>query len=95
SRSGGRNFKATVTPELAGAALRRASPVWLRPVQVGPGAWDVFTHLFLAQLLPPGATLQITGGTKRTLPPPADVEDAWNRWIDGAPRLPHDYFPRS
>jgi CRISPR-associated protein Cmr1 len=95
SHSGGRTFKATVDPKLGDEPLRRASPVWLRPVQVGPHAWDVFTHLFLAQLLPPDATLQVSGGTRRTLPPPADVEDAWNRWIDGAPRLPHDYYRRS
>jgi hypothetical protein len=42
-------------------------------------------------------TLQVTGGVNRTLPlpPPEDVEDAWNRWICGEPRLPDGYFPGS
>ena len=97
SRSQGRNFQATVTPHLGGEKLRRASPIWLRPVLLGNGWWGVFTHVFLARLLPPQATLQITGGVNRTLPlpPPEDVEDAWHRWIGGEPRLPDGYFPGS
>jgi hypothetical protein len=48
--------------------------------------------MFFARLLPEGTTLQLTGGRTRTLPPSQDVEDAWNRWIDGEPRLPSDYY---
>ena len=96
SRSSGTDFKATVTPELDGKQLRRACPVWLRPVLLPGGRWGVFTHVFYARLLPKGAKLQITGGTERTLPPPPDmvVEEGWDRWLGGEPRLPDDYFPR-
>lgn len=88
STSGERPFTAVVTPHAAdGTQLRRASPVWIRPVQVEQG-WAVFTHVFFSRLLPPGATLRVTGGRNRTLDPPsADlVDDQWNRWLDGDPR---------
>lgn len=87
-------FKATVTPELAGTPLRRASPVWLRPVLLQGGRWGVFTHLFYARLLPEGAELRIDDG-RPTLRPPEDAEEAWDRWIDGESRLPDNYFPGS
>ncbi|MGH3842092.1 MAG: type III-B CRISPR module RAMP protein Cmr1 [Pseudonocardiaceae bacterium] len=92
SQSRGPIFKTTVTPKLDGTELRRASPVWLRPVLLAGDRWGVFTHLFYARLLPDGAKLHIEGG--RQLPPPPGnvVEDAWDRWI-----LPHsagNYSPR-
>lgn len=97
SRSQGRSFTATVTPHLGDKKLRRASPVWLRPVLLRDGRWGVFTHVFFAQLLPPEAELRVTGGVTRTLPLPPieDVRDVWNRWISGEPRLPDGYFPES
>lgn len=97
SRSQGTEFKATVTPDLDGVPLRRASPVWLRPVQLSGGRWGVFTHVFYARLLPAGAELRITGGTTRTLPEPLgpDVEEAWDRWLGDEPRLSDDYYRRS
>ncbi len=90
-------FKATVTPQLGDEQLRRASPVWLRPVLLPGGRWGVFTHVFYARLLPVGAELRVTGGVTRTLPEPPirDVEEAWDRWLGGDPRLPHDYYPGS
>ena len=93
SRSQGRNFPATVTPHLGEKTLRRASPIWLRPVLLRDGGWGVFTQVFIARLLPSKTELRITGGVKRTLPlpPPDDVEDTWGRWIAGNPRLPDDY----
>jgi len=88
-------FKATVTPELGGAPLRRASPVWLRPILLPKGRWGVFTHVFYSRLLPKDAVLRISTGTS-TLSVPSDevVEEAWDCWLHGDPRLPDDYFPR-
>jgi len=97
SLSQDRKFTATVTPHLGDKKLRRASPVWLRPVLLGDGRWGVFTQVFSSQLLPPDARLRITGGVTRTLPPPPteDVRETWNRWISGEPRLPDGYYPES
>ncbi|MGH3942388.1 MAG: type III-B CRISPR module RAMP protein Cmr1 [Pseudonocardiaceae bacterium] len=85
-------FKATVEPKLAGTPPRRASPVWLRPVLLPDGRWAVFTHVFYARLLPPGAQLWITKGRSDPLPPPEDAEEAWDSWLDGDRRLPSDYY---
>lgn len=99
SRSKGYKFSATVTPYLGDNKLRRASPVWLRPVRFHNGRWSVFTHVFFAQLLPAETKLRIdaTGRAPRTLdlPPEQDVLEVLNRWTIGWPRLPDDYFPRS
>ena len=83
-------FFAVVTPHAAdGTQLRRASPVWLRPVPVGD-RWVVFTHVFFARLLPEGAELRITGSVRKTLPPPpvAVTEAQWDNWLQGDPRRP-------
>ncbi|MGQ0776552.1 MAG: type III-B CRISPR module RAMP protein Cmr1 [Pseudonocardiales bacterium] len=97
SQSQGRKFTATVTPHLGQEKLRRASPVWLRPVRLRDGRWGVFTHVFFAQLLPLEAELRITGSVTRTLPSPPvdDIRDVWDCWISGEPRLPNRYFPGS
>jgi len=97
SRSQGKDVKVTVTPQLGTEPLRRASPVWLRPVPLSGGRWGVFTHLFYARLLPQGTRLQVDGDKKATLPAPPDevVEEAWDRWLAGDARLPHDFFPGS
>jgi CRISPR-associated protein Cmr1 len=88
-------FNATVTPELKGDKLRRASPVWLHPILLSSGRWGVFTHVFYARLLPNDAELRISTGTS-TLSVPSDevIEEGWDRWLDGDPRLPDGYFPR-
>ncbi|MGH3936692.1 MAG: hypothetical protein ACRDS1_17210 [Pseudonocardiaceae bacterium] len=85
-------FKATVEPKLAGTPLRRASPVWLRPVLLPGDRWAVFTHVFYARLLPPGAQLWITKGRPDPLPPPKDAEEAWDSWLGGDPRLRSNYY---
>ncbi|MFN2497422.1 MAG: type III-B CRISPR module RAMP protein Cmr1 [Pseudonocardiaceae bacterium] len=97
SRSQGKDYKATVTPQLGTEPLRRASPVWLRPVPLAGGRWGVFTHLFYARLLPHDAQLQVDGDKKATLPVPSDdvVEESWDRWLGGEARLPDGYFPGS
>jgi CRISPR type III-B/RAMP module RAMP protein Cmr1 len=74
SRSRGADFTTTVTPELAGTQLRRASPVWLRPVLFSDGRWGIFSHVFYARLLPEGTTLKMKDD--RTLKsPPAKVAE--------------------
>jgi hypothetical protein len=85
-------FKATVEPKLAGTPLRRASPVWLRPVLLPGDRWAVFTHVLYARLLPAGAQLWISKGRPDPLPPPADAEEAWDSWLGGDPRLPSHYY---
>ncbi|GDY29091.1 type III-B CRISPR module RAMP protein Cmr1 [Gandjariella thermophila] len=94
-------FKATVEPALNGAPLRRASPVWLRPVflgrdRTGRETWGVFTHAFWARLLPDGADLRMTGSRTRDLPAPdeATVERAVQDWCDDHDRLPRNFYPR-
>lgn len=90
-------FKATVDPFLKGEPLRRASPVWLRPIHLANGEWRVFTHVFWARLLPTDAELRIgEDGGNRDLPVPDDdtVEEAWDQWAEGRHRLPKNFFPR-
>lgn len=87
-------FSATVTPYVGDHQLRRASPIWLRPVLLGDKRWGVFTHVFFARLLPPNAELRISGNVTRSFPPPEEreIREAWNRWIDGDPRLDANYY---
>jgi len=73
-------------PEL----LRRASPVWLRPVRLPNGHWTLFSHVFWAALLPDKARLRITrDGRGRELDGPSrdDIEYAWDAWLDGNDRM--------
>jgi CRISPR type III-B/RAMP module RAMP protein Cmr1 len=89
-------FSATVTPYHDGIQLRRASPVWIRPVPV-PGGWRTFTHVFWCRLLPPGSELRVTGGVKRDLPVPDDtlIKQAWDNWAGRNHRLPSGFYPDS
>jgi CRISPR-associated protein Cmr1 len=91
-------FKTTVQAD--GGELRRASPVWLRPVQSDKGSWSVVTFVFRCRLLP--------GGTQLTADQDAhdkqlDVPDeaaaiAWSAWMPPQGptrrRLPADYYKR-
>lgn len=64
--------------------LRRASPVWLRPVELPNHGWLVFSHVFRARLLPDDARLHITrDGRERELDVPSrdDIEYAWDAWL--------------
>jgi CRISPR-associated protein Cmr1 len=73
-------------PEL----LRRASPVWLRPVELSNHDWIVFSHVFWARLLPDDARLHITrDGSERELDVPSrhDIEYAWDAWLVGEDRM--------
>lgn len=92
STSGAQRYSASVTPVVGGDDLRRASPVWLRPIRLDDGQWQLFTYYFAGRLLPTGASLTLTpkGGPSKTLVPPdqAAASDAWRRWLDEEPRLP-------
>jgi len=96
TRSG---FKATVEPSRPAGdrtePLRRASPVWLRPVQLRDGSWRVFTHTFWARVLPDNARLHVTNdGHDKELdvPPPKRAKDTWDRWLAQDCRLPEDFY---
>lgn len=82
-------FKATVTPA---GDLRRASPVWLRPVQLNDEKWHLFTFYFISRLLPMGVDLDLTSNQQPSelLTPPGlpDAQQTWTRWLNGDPRLP-------
>jgi CRISPR type III-B/RAMP module RAMP protein Cmr1 len=87
-------FSATVTPYHDGAPLRRASPVWIRPLRFQSG-WRIFTHVFWCALLPAKSELRITGDRTRTVPVPDDhlLTDAWDNWAAHNYRLPPDFYP--
>jgi CRISPR-associated protein Cmr1 len=85
----------TVEPVRRGSSelLRRASPVWIRPVELPNGKWALFSHVFWARLLPDDAMLRlrITGDTNyRELDVPSrdDIEYAWDSWIQDRDRIP-------
>lgn len=40
--------------------LRRASPLWIRPVQIDEGAWGCLYHAFRGQFAPPGAEVRLS-----------------------------------
>lgn len=82
------NYKGvTVEPTLAGQKVRRASPVWLRPVVLDSG-WRTFTFLFRARLLATGTRLN--RGLRS--PDDATLADSWNAWQNDEDRLPDDYY---
>jgi hypothetical protein len=97
TRSG---FSATVEPTVVvdrrREPLRRASPVWLRPIQLGENNWRVFTHAFLARLLPKDAELHIVRnrvyGKRLDVPTPELVKDTWDRWLEQDYRLPDGFY---
>lgn len=84
-------YQASVTPALRGDELRRASPIWLRPVRLRDGTWQLFTYFFASRLLPEVTTLRLKprGGQPKTLvvPTQADAMQAWTRWLNGEARL--------
>ncbi len=93
SAKGQRPFSAAVTPiQGIDELLRRASPVWLRPVKLDDGKWQLFTFFFAARLLPEGARLEVKSGrrTLKTLTPPrqAEADRTWARWLNREDRLP-------
>jgi hypothetical protein len=86
----------TVVVDRRREPLRRASPVWLRPIQLGEDNWRVFTHAFLARLLPTNAELHIVRnrvyGKRLDVPPPELVKDTWDRWLEQDYRLPDGFY---
>ncbi|HEX5115087.1 MAG TPA: type III-B CRISPR module RAMP protein Cmr1 [Pseudonocardiaceae bacterium] len=77
----------TVDLMSSGQKIRRASPVWLRPVRLD-GGWRTFTSLFRAQLRPPGAELS----RRLRMPDDATIADSWDAWQNDQNRLPDDYY---
>jgi CRISPR-associated protein Cmr1 len=71
--------------------LRRASPVWLRPIAFGPNKWRMFTHVFYSELLPDGAVTRLGSDPDRELTIP-DPEYSWDAWLDNALRLPPNAY---
>ncbi|MCI2423634.1 type III-B CRISPR module RAMP protein Cmr1 [Saccharopolyspora sp. K220] len=94
SRKGSSTFKGEISAEVKGGeGLRRASPVWLRPVHLSRNEWGIFTHVFYAQVLPEGAGLVGTGSAinlQLKLPPDESANSAesqLDRWLDNDVRL--------
>jgi CRISPR-associated protein Cmr1 len=89
-------FSSVVQPD--GGSLRRASPVWIRPVRVGSGTWATMTQIFRCELLPGDAVVTADGaaGDKDLTIPPEQAEQAWDAWLPptGRPqrRLPRGYY---
>lgn len=93
SRSTGTTYKAAVTPRTPGPdpeELRRASPVWLRPVPLHDGTWVLVTFYFAARLLPPDAVLELRPSRGRaetlTAPDRTACDRIWRAWLGGADR---------
>jgi hypothetical protein len=78
-------FKDHATAEVEG--LRRASPLWIRPVPAGPSEWTVLYHLFRTQFLPDGRQPRLVKD-RASLPLFLDddlVDERLDAWIDKAP----------
>jgi len=77
-------------------SLRRASPVWLRPVQLEDRSWRVFTHVFRARLLPEDSQLHIVEDgvqlSSLDVPDSELTKRAWDAWLKGRKRLPHGFY---
>jgi len=67
--------------------LRRASPLWIRPLRAGEGRWTVLYLVFSAEFLPKGARPVIVGsGNPAPLSIDDDLVDARLRsWLEEAP----------
>ncbi|MER7011662.1 type III-B CRISPR module RAMP protein Cmr1 [Saccharopolyspora sp. NPDC000359] len=91
AKGGGRVRSGTVSAEdEGGEQLRRASPVWLRPVRLPTSEWGIFTHIFYARLLPKNARLVgkgVAGNHQLDLPSVELAESQWDHWLDGERRL--------
>ena len=83
-------FSATVSVDTG----RRASPFWLRPIELTPGTWAVFTHAFRSRFLP--ANARVTVGTRQLQVTDTMVADAHEAWLTNTrnptPRIRRDYF---
>lgn len=79
-----------------GETIRRASPVWLAPVLLPSGRWDVFTHVFFARLLPADATLGATRKVTKDFRIPSEkmMENAWDRWLYQERRIDPDFYSK-
>lgn len=89
-------FDATV--QANSGELRRASPVWIRPVPLDDRGWRVMTFVFWCRLLPENATLTADGdahGKELDIPDDA-AHTAWSAWIPPTGRvqrrLPKNYY---
>jgi CRISPR-associated protein Cmr1 len=87
------SFKATATPHHGETPLRRASPVWIRPLTFGTG-WRIFTHVFWSRLLPDGSTIRISGDTNRdvSVPDNQTAQGLWQAWAEREARLPRNFY---
>lgn len=76
------NFKqATVEPRQAGKPVRRASPLWIRPITDTNGTWRLLAHAFHNEFLPQDTTVQLRG--QKTLHiTQDDVRTRTTAWID-------------
>jgi len=78
-------------------SLRRASPVWLRPVRLAAGKWRIFSHVFRAQLLPCDAEIHLTDdghGKQLDIPDRELTKQAWDAWISQKPRIPRSFYTK-
>lgn len=91
-------LRATVAPFQDQGELRRASPIWLRPVKLADGRWQLVTFVFFARLLPDATHLKIDSRLEtdtcvktdsRRLSPSGQASAAatWTKWLSGEPRL--------
>ncbi len=90
------SFRSTVG--VANNEYRRASPVWIVPVQLGNKRWTVLTHAFNARLIPDKASIVADGdaGDKILYTTDADVDEAIRAWTTDSDRperrIPKNYF---
>lgn len=82
-------FRATIEPTSRGEKIRRASPVWLRPIWTKDG-WRVVTYLFRARLLPDARLGPSKYGLE--IPDRQTTADTWRRWLNDEWRLPEDFY---
>ncbi|MGV9678540.1 type III-B CRISPR module RAMP protein Cmr1 [Nocardia sp. NPDC003482] len=88
----------TPSVTIDGGALRRASPIWLRPTQLAPNTWIVFTHAFRSRLLPGQTHIAATHQPHTPLQVTDDMADtAIHAWLTDrtpqTPRIPPTYYP--
>lgn len=71
-----------------GGELRRASPLWIRPVRLGDHQWKVIYHVFRSQLWPATASLKLNGQAGGGTPLSLDAGTACAKleaWLAEAP----------